>query len=360
MVIGTTSSGKSTFLNCLLQRNFLPEAHGPCTSSVCEIRYSEIPKLCGINQQPTSSPVAKAASDGSNQTWYNRLKSVAVGFFFNDDTSTDSVRRGDDTVHISWPGGTTDPLKVDLTTWLAPRQSGSGDRFDFIKLSVPVDFLSSGLTIYDSPGLGDSYGNLTTTVLPMVTTCVVMINSSSGFDRSIARIFEECEPLISPTKCLFLVTHMDQAIEEQRKRCTDKSKYLASASNTHDAEEALEKLFQGMDRYLMKTGGWTEEQVQIVNPKQALNTIIDSENELKQVMIQSDLAGALMKVSSLFSENITILLEESCNRTLFYLKEFKKEVLTKLSVCRTDADMRAKRFDKWFKFSTVWKKCLKR
>jgi hypothetical protein len=358
MVLGTTSSGKSTFINCLLQRNILPEAYGPCTSSVCEIRYGKNPRMDAKNMHPVSSPVtchSPVAVHNTRANGWRKWIPAAASFWSQEGTGEELMEGQGDFVNIPWPTpDMSDPLKVDLRAWLAPKVCDHGNRYDFVRLSIPVDFLSSGLTIWDSPGLGDAHGDLTAAFLPLATACIVMINGSNGFDRSIAKIFEGKEPLISPKKCLFLVSHMDEAIQKQRGRHADIKKSLSSCSDTKDAEDAMDKLFHGMDSHLDICGGWSEDQVQTVNLKMALTTIINSQDETSQVMIESDLAQALHKVSNLFSENLYEHVEESCWKALSYLRCYKKEVMAQASVCRLDAWTRNERLAKWIKFSGIW------
>ncbi|XP_019616611.1 PREDICTED: uncharacterized protein LOC109464110 isoform X2 [Branchiostoma belcheri] len=116
LVAGETSSGKSSLLNLILGEELLPTSTLSTTSVICEIRYGQKRKVKVF-------------------TWEGEMIEVPLS---DADDDKSSLQKLSEYVH----------------------QKGKRDEEDFpykkAEIYLPVDFLKDGITIVDSPGVGES------------------------------------------------------------------------------------------------------------------------------------------------------------------------------------------------------------
>ncbi|XP_066265459.1 uncharacterized protein [Branchiostoma lanceolatum] len=116
LVAGETSSGKSTFLNLLLEEDILPVAHESSTSTICEVKYGETRQAVVHLHKPTD--------------------------------------QGQWQVVIPLDG--TEEHQVELKSYMHLEGARRDDRVGWIEIFLPLPLLKGGIVLVDSPGVGES------------------------------------------------------------------------------------------------------------------------------------------------------------------------------------------------------------
>ncbi|XP_058949859.2 dual serine/threonine and tyrosine protein kinase-like isoform X1 [Pocillopora verrucosa] len=147
LVAGETSSGKSTLLNLILGEQLLPYSVLSTTSTICELRYGDIPKLVVHFKNKelgdtTKTVVLDEPSEASEQSYLQQISKF---------------------VH----------LKTD-------REKGSD--YEKIELFWPHNLLKENIVIVDSPGIGEStiMDDIVKEYLPEAFAFIYVINSENA------------------------------------------------------------------------------------------------------------------------------------------------------------------------------------
>lgn len=78
-LLGQTSAGKSVLINLLLGEDILPWGHLQVTSTICEIRYGEHPKIVAHSKRgPTTETFLKRPSEETNKSYHDQISPFVV------------------------------------------------------------------------------------------------------------------------------------------------------------------------------------------------------------------------------------------------------------------------------------------
>ncbi|XP_033739946.1 tyrosine-protein kinase Fer-like isoform X2 [Pecten maximus] len=118
LVAGETSAGKSSFINLLLGKDLLPTSDLQCTTSICEIRYSQSGKKYAVLHH----------------------------------RSIDKQKRRPETIDLEHDKG------IDVLSKVVIELDGETDESPYSRVEIfwPIDTLESGIVIVDTPGIGAS------------------------------------------------------------------------------------------------------------------------------------------------------------------------------------------------------------
>ncbi|XP_066024050.1 uncharacterized protein [Pocillopora verrucosa] len=192
LVAGETSSGKSTLLNLILGEQLLPYSVLSTTSTICELRYGDTPKLVAHFKNKelgdtTKTVVLDEPSEASEQSYLQQISEF---------------------VH----------LKTN-------REKGSD--YEKIELFWPHNLLKENIVIVDSPGIGEStiMDDIVKGYLPEVFAFIYVIKSDNagGIQRDrVEKLIEHARQVSldkqreSSSNCaLFVCNKWDQVPPEE-------------------------------------------------------------------------------------------------------------------------------------------------
>ena len=164
-IVGGFSQGKSTFVNKLIDQDLLPASFIPTTTVLTEIKYA---------------PLAKATFESKEQS---------------------------------------EALELNKET--LRRFTAEGDRKDskgLLKISLPVDFLQNGLTIYDTPGVDDllqDRANVTFMALDRSDFAIICISATKPLSMTEQAFIKSYLLEKKVPKLAILVNFMDQVDEDE-------------------------------------------------------------------------------------------------------------------------------------------------
>ncbi|KAI8483945.1 hypothetical protein Bbelb_383350 [Branchiostoma belcheri] len=193
LVAGETSAGKSMFLNLLLGDNILPVAHLSSTSTICEVKYGETRR--------------------------------AVVHLREADPETGSHRV---TLSLS-----TDPeecqQQLEPYIHLKTTERETLPKANKIEIFWPLAFLKGGVTIVDSPGVGESemMDEVVAKYIPSAFAFIYIIDSSraGGVQQDrLGLLLGKCKDQgarseleqFDPTKAIFICNKWDLVPERER------------------------------------------------------------------------------------------------------------------------------------------------
>ncbi|CAL1533140.1 unnamed protein product [Lymnaea stagnalis] len=150
LVAGEMGSGKSSLVNLLLGKQLLPTSDLRCTAAIVEIQYG-----------PTPHAVVHHREDSSG-----RLKNPII---LKADSTSDAAN-----------------FLQDLEHYITLRDNETEESpFEKIVLSWPIEMLKGGVTIVDSPGVGDARGlpQILANYMERAFGFVYVIDSTNGVHR---------------------------------------------------------------------------------------------------------------------------------------------------------------------------------
>ncbi|CAH1261587.1 NEK11 [Branchiostoma lanceolatum] len=199
LVAGEMSAGKSTLLNLLLGDDILPVAHMSSTSTICEVKYGETRQALVHLREPDAT--------GSQQ----------IRLTLSEDPEE---CRQQLTPHIH--------LKKTERETLPPVSK--------IEIFWPVAFLKGGVTIVDSPGVGESemMDQIIAKYIPSAFAFIYIIDSSrgGGFQEDrLGRLLVKCKDQglqseleqFDPKKAIFVCNKWDQVPPMERQEVKDET-----------------------------------------------------------------------------------------------------------------------------------------
>ncbi len=170
LVMGKFSSGKSTFLNALMGKTFLPTRPTPATAVIGEISYAENPEAILYPKQGYPAGTKPFSVKVEDLDKYILIDNTLA--------SKDEQKK-------------TNPFrKVDI--------------------HYPLDICRNGVILVDSPGLDDPtcHDEVTKTYLPQADTIIYCMNSSQAFSAADMREIENLRAL-GYTSMIFVLTYFD-------------------------------------------------------------------------------------------------------------------------------------------------------
>ncbi|KAI8491725.1 hypothetical protein Bbelb_305300 [Branchiostoma belcheri] len=190
---GETSAGKSTLLNLLLGEEILPEAHLSSTSTICELKYGEVRR--------------------------------AVVHLRETDPET-----GPHEIHLSL-GTYLEECRRQLEPYIHLRNKERKTLPKATKIEIfwPLAILKGGVTIVDSPGVGESdmMDGIIAGYIPSAFAFIYIIDSSRAGgvqEDRLGRLLAKCMDQgtrselgqFDPTKAIFVCNKWDLVPEEER------------------------------------------------------------------------------------------------------------------------------------------------
>ncbi|XP_078583516.1 dual serine/threonine and tyrosine protein kinase-like [Branchiostoma floridae x Branchiostoma japonicum] len=193
LVAGETSAGKSTLLNLLLGDDILPVAHLSSTSTICEVKYGETRQAVVHLREPdpeTESHQVTLTLSADSEVCRQQLEP---------------------NIH----------LKTTERETLPPATK--------IEIFWPLAFLKGGVTIVDSPGVGESemMDDVIARYIPSAFAFIYIIDSSraGGVQQDrLGRLLLKCKDQgarseleqFDPTKAIFICNKWDLVPEGER------------------------------------------------------------------------------------------------------------------------------------------------
>ncbi|XP_078583768.1 uncharacterized protein LOC144866282 [Branchiostoma floridae x Branchiostoma japonicum] len=138
LVVGETSSGKSSLLNLLLGKDILPESNQPCTSTLCFVKYGGVKRATVYLKE--SNPV------------------------IIDLLGTDRTKK--------------EELASYVNRWGRP----DAEEVEKVVIEWPLDFLQGGICLVDAPGIKTKkkMDEVVAGVLPSTCAFIYVINSANA------------------------------------------------------------------------------------------------------------------------------------------------------------------------------------
>lgn len=167
MVVGEFNSGKSTFVNALLQQALLPTGIIPTTATINSCYYSEI---------------------------------------------------GD--IHIHYQDGHISqiPYSAEHLKQYVAQEDRAVENIDYIAVGTPTPFLKNQIILIDTPGLNDVNqlrSDITHQMIPRADVVLFLVNSTQAFKKSEVQFIEENLLHESHDRILFIANHIDDFENEE-------------------------------------------------------------------------------------------------------------------------------------------------
>eukprot|EP01087_Luapelamoeba_hula_P000054 TRINITY_DN1002_c0_g2_i1.p1 TRINITY_DN1002_c0_g2~~TRINITY_DN1002_c0_g2_i1.p1 ORF type:complete len:457 (+),score=64.67 TRINITY_DN1002_c0_g2_i1:184-1554(+) len=188
LILGDVGSGKSLFINLLLQLKLLPTTSRHCTSTICEIEYSKHRSIILYPHAHTGLETRVVQLDGPPEECKSKLD-----HYLN-------------------------KAKINGTNKTSP--------YSRVVLQWDMPILKHGVVLVDSPGLNDGEHNLDQVVLeyiPKAIAIICIISCENGVTESAKKLIESAmeQEHFDPAALMFVCSKIDKIPNKDKNAVLD-------------------------------------------------------------------------------------------------------------------------------------------